>query len=180
MTPDLELLRKHARKLQPVFDEIELRLVDDPAWAEPSDHGSLSAKERNNPDIAANVEATNATNELISWFAHDSRGYVGLWRGPANHSLVDAPIVVLDTEGQYRIRATTVPDYLVVVTRDGVFTDVRKQLVAVGFKVSRSRDAIYASCDACPDAPNDYRNELYEIFRRAKKKKKKPASKRKR
>jgi hypothetical protein len=174
MTPDIERLQKQARKLQWVFSEIEFSLIDDPAY-DPWD--LRRPKKRLTPDIAANRAAMVATNELISWFAQDSRGFVGLWRGPENYALVDAPIVVLDTEGQYRIRATTVPDYIAVVTRDGVFADVRRDLIVAGFKVARSRDAIYATCDACPDKPNEYRNELYNSFRGITKKESKPSTK---
>ena len=110
MTPDIVKLRDALPTLEPIIDRLELQLVDDPTWHEPSDTSYLSDADRQNPDIAANVEAMAETNRLIAWFGRDAEGYLGLWRGPKNRSLTEAPVVRLDTEGQYSIVAATVPE----------------------------------------------------------------------
>ncbi len=81
MTPDIERLRTLSPLPAPL-DRLGLQLVNDPAWAEPSDTSYLRPEELANPDIAANVQAMAATNALISWFGRDEEGFLGLWRGP--------------------------------------------------------------------------------------------------
>ena len=83
MTPDLRRLQESSDTLGPIFEQLELELVDDPAWEEPSDTSYLSETDRANPDIVANVDAMTKTNRLISWFGRDMEGFVGIWRGPS-------------------------------------------------------------------------------------------------
>src|SRR6266545_3257150 len=107
MTPDIVKLRDSLTTLGPIIDRLELELVDDPAWGEPSDTSYLTDADRDNPDIAANLAAMSETNKLIAWFGRDAEGYLGLWRGPDGRPLDEAPVVRLDTEGQYSIVAAT-------------------------------------------------------------------------
>jgi hypothetical protein len=167
MTPDIEKLREAMPTLEPIIDRLELQLVDDPTWNEPSDTSYLSDSDRQNPDIAANVEAMAETNKLIAWFGRDAEGYLGLWRGPQNRSLTEAPVVRLDTEGQYSIVAATVPEYLAIAMPEDEFADTRDALTKAGFKVGFNPDAIWGALDAFDDDPNAYRNELYERARQA-------------
>ncbi|HEY5925157.1 MAG TPA: hypothetical protein VIV11_25920 [Kofleriaceae bacterium] len=162
MTPDIVKLREELPTLEPIIDRLELQLVDDPTWDEPSDTSYLSDADRNNPDIAANVDAMAETNKLIAWFGRDAEGYLGLWRGPNNRSLTEAPVVRLDTEGQYSIVAATVPEYLAIAMPEDEFADTRDTLTKAGFKVGFNPDAIWGALDAFDDDPNAYRNELYE------------------
>jgi hypothetical protein len=92
--------RRNLGQLDDLVSSLELQLVDDPRWAEPSDVSYLNDKDRANPSTMSNVEAMAATNELIAWFGRDMEGFVGLWRGPNNTPLEQAPIVRLDTEGR--------------------------------------------------------------------------------
>jgi len=161
MTPDLEKLRR-AKKLESIFEDLEFELVDEPDWDEPSDVSYLSAKEKKDPDIASNVEAMAATNKLISWFGRGQMGFAGLWRGPKNHKLDKAPIVVLDTEGHYEIAATTIADFIAISVDEDSFADVKQALTGAGFKVAKSQEAIWETLEAFEDDdPNEYRNELY-------------------
>jgi len=66
MTPDIVKLRDSLPTLGPIIERLELELVDDPSWSEPSDTSYLSDADRQNPDIAANVEAMAETNRLIA------------------------------------------------------------------------------------------------------------------
>ena len=162
MTPDIVKLRDSLPTLEPILDRLELELVDDPTWNEPSDTSYLTDADRKNPDIAANVDAMTETNKLIAWFGRDAEGYLGLWRGPNNRSLTEAPVVRLDTEGQYSIVAATVPEYIAIAMPEDEFATTRDQLTKAGFKVGFNPDAIWGALDAFNDDPNAYRNELYE------------------
>jgi hypothetical protein len=167
MTPDIVKLRETLPTLEPIIDRLELHLVDDPHWNEPSDTSYLSDADRQNPDIAANVEAMAETNKLIAWFGRDAEGYLGLWRGPNGRSLTEAPVVRLDSEGQYSIVAATVPEYLAIAMPEDEFADTRDALTKAGFQVGFNPDAIWGALDAFDDDPNAYRNELYERGRLA-------------
>lgn len=161
MRDDLELLREHHDDLQSLIDGIELELVDDARWEEPSDTSYLNAKDRANPDIMANIEAMSATNELIDWFGKDMEGFIGFWRGPESTPIEEAPVVRLDTEGQYELVARTVGDYLLVTADEDAFDDHREALVDAGFEVATSIKAIHKSIKG-RRAPNEHRDGLYE------------------
>jgi len=161
MTPDIDRLRKTLDALGDIADSLELELVDDPYWSEPSDVSYLNDQDRANPDIMANVDAMAATNQLIAWFGRDSHGFVGLWRGPENRPIPDAPIVRLDTEGQYSIIAKSVGDYLAISADHDAFDHNRERLVAAGFAVHESPDAIWAAVGSEEDLANRHRHSLY-------------------
>ena len=165
MTPDVERLRNSLEQLEDQIDYLELELVDDPEWTEPSDTSYLSADDRANPDIMANVEAMAETNKLIAWFARDQEGYVGLWRGPDRQPLDSAPVVRLDTEGQYDLVATTIGDYIAISVDEDDFDDTREALKGAGFTVRASAEEIWSSVEAQP-CPNDYRLKLYNEGRK--------------
>lgn len=165
MTPDLLRLRESLPALGPIVEQLELELVDDPRWSEPSDTSYLSDAERANPDIASNVAAMAATNQLISWFGRDAEGYLGLWHGPEQRAATAAPVLRLDTEGQYSIVAPSVPEYLAIAMPEDAFASTREALTRAGFNVAFNPDAIWAALDAFNDDPNAYRNELYEQHR---------------
>lgn len=171
MTPDIERLRDCLEQLAGIVDAIELELVDDPEWGEPSDTSYLGEDELANPDIRANVAAMDETNRLIAWFGRDSEGFLGLWRGPQRVELPQAPVVRLDDEGQYEVVAATVPDYLAGAAawfdaeeNDAEFSAARRELIDAGFRVAASIEEIWGSI-ADAREPNDYRDELYREYR---------------
>jgi len=165
MTPDIERLRDSLDDLEDQVDYLELELVNDPKWAEPSDTSYLSAADKANADTMANVEAMAQTNKLIAWFGRDMEGFVGLWRGPDNEPLESAPVVRLDTEGQYQVVALTVGDYIAISVDEDDFEDAREALVEAGFAVADSADDIWASIDGL-EGPGEYRDELYNAARK--------------
>lgn len=166
MTPDIERFRASTELLENQIEYLELELVDDPNWAEPSDTSYLNDDDRANPDIMSNVEAMEQTNALIAWFARDQEGFVGLWRGPEGTALDQAPVVRLDTEGQYEIVALTVGDYVAISVDEDDIGDAIHALRAAGFEVRDSQDAIWSSLDGVA-SPNDHRHELYNEARKA-------------
>src|SRR5688572_30344619 len=114
MTPDIERLRSSLDDLEDQVDYLELELVDSPDWGEPSDTSYLTDEDRADPETMDNVDAMAQTNRLIAWFGRDMEGFVGLWRGPDNLALENAPVVRLDTEGQYSIVARSIGDYIAI------------------------------------------------------------------
>lgn len=165
MTPALKLLRDKLDVLADLVESLELELVDDPKWPEPSDMSYLTAKEREDPDIMSNVDAMLATNELISWFGRDMEGFLGLWRGPKNTPLESAAIIRLDSEGQYDLVAATIGDYLVISTDADEFDTQREAVAAAGFTVSKTPDEVWAALGGFED-PNDFRHVLYNEGRK--------------
>ncbi len=164
MTPDLDRLRGALVRLDHIVDRLELELVVDPRWGEPSDTSYLNDNDRANPDIMANVEAMAATNDLVAWFGRDDQGFVGLWRGPSDRPIETAPVVRLDTEGQYSLLAATVPDYLAIAMPEEEFGTTRQSLIDVGFAVASSPIAVrraLAQVVEFNDSPNVYRHALY-------------------
>ena len=156
----LNSLRERLGRLGELVEELELELVDDPQWAEPSDVSYLNAADRADPEIMDNVEAMSATNNLIAWFGRDQEGFVGFWCGPSNGPIDAAPVVRLDTEGQYRLIAATVPDYLAISVPEDEFAATKQTLIDAGFSVSSSREAIWHALESFDD-PNEYRRKLY-------------------
>ncbi|EOZ9389000.1 hypothetical protein [Enterobacter cancerogenus] len=161
MTPDINLLRDNMDNLKELIDYLDIEFVDNPLWREPSDFSYLNERDLADPDILANVKAMKETNDLISWIGRDFEGYVGLWRGPENTTLSQAPIVRLDTEGQYSIVATSIPDYIAVSCDHEEFSNNRKLLISVGFRLSESVDDIWLSVDNIYRSANLYRGGLY-------------------
>lgn len=161
MTPDINLLRDNMDNLKELIDYLDKEFVDNPLWREPSDFSYLNERDLADPDILANVKAMKETNDLISWIGRDFEGYVGLWRGPENTTLSQAPIVRLDTEGQYSIVATSIPDYIAVSCDHEEFSNNRKLLISVGFRLSESVDDIWLSVDNIYRSANLYRGGLY-------------------
>lgn len=160
MTPDLQRLQQNLVRLFRIVDYLELELVDDPQWPAPSDTSYLNERHRADPDIMANVEAMAATNQRIAWFGHDQEGFLGLWRGEGEGALERAPVVRLDTEGQYEIIAATIGDFLAVSMSRGEFNSAREELIEVGFTVAASHGDIWKALEGA-ESPNDYRHVLY-------------------
>lgn len=66
------------------------------------DKSYLSAKDKKNPDIMANVKAIDEVCSFITFAAYtDDSSLIGYWHGPEKTPIEKAPIVLLDTEGQF-------------------------------------------------------------------------------
>jgi hypothetical protein len=133
-------------------------------------HDYLTEADRANRDIMANIEAMNATSGLCSFVAEIEGGLVGYWRGPDGIEPDKAPIVLLDTEGQYSLmRGRTISEALYfLVTHGGSaerFGSAHEAFARLGISIA---DADLSSSEASErlgrsDAvhPNDYRDGLY-------------------
>jgi hypothetical protein len=62
----------------------------------------LNERDRQNPDIMANVAAINEVLAMITFVAESEDGdMIGYWHGPERTPIDAAPIVKYDTEGQF-------------------------------------------------------------------------------
>ncbi len=71
------------------------------------DTSYLTAEDRANPEIMANVEAIAQTAALIEWASVEPDRAVGYWRGPAGTPPAQAPVVTFDSEGQFHLAGAT-------------------------------------------------------------------------
>jgi hypothetical protein len=68
------------------------------------DHSYLNEKDRADPDIMANVAAMKSTCEYAAFVARDEDGnLIGYWFGPENVGIDSAPILKVDSEGQFEL-----------------------------------------------------------------------------
>lgn len=114
MTDELAIWRSLRDADQPNPWSESVRLLGDDEQPAVLDDSYLSDEERANPDIAANVRATDETAALITWVAEDDdegRAY-GYWRGPGDLPLAEAPVVMLDNEGQFTLLAGSLAEAL--------------------------------------------------------------------
>lgn len=89
------------------------------------DHSYLNDKDRADPDTMANVAAMKSTCEHAAFVARDHDGNVlGYWFGPENLGIGAAPILKLDTEGQFSLLAGL--NLSEALLGDRVFEDAEK------------------------------------------------------
>lgn len=128
---DLALLVAHRTELA------ELRWVDfnvTPDWAPWADTSYLNEKDWANPAIRANVKACADVCKLIDFVVEgEDSMYFGYWRGPDMLPLADAPIVSLDSEGQFELCGTSNLAGALLLSF-GSFEDDRPWFAGIGIK----------------------------------------------
>ncbi len=132
------------------------------------DTSYLSAADRANPDIMANVRAIAAVCELIAFVAADQEDeYYGYWRGPGKRAVADSPIVKLDNEGQFSLCAgTTLAEALLGQTYgEEQFTDLRDWFRSIGIATAAEspEDIEYRKDESSPEAIH---KDLYYRYRK--------------
>ncbi|TGK06617.1 hypothetical protein EHO59_00290 [Leptospira semungkisensis] len=137
---ELQILNNAVGVLAQFLTDIGFEKCNDLTWQDPSDASYLNEDDRQNMDIMANAFAMSETNRLIYWIGKDEDGFIGLWIGPSNIKLVDAPIVELDLEGQYRIIAVRLADYLLSRSISEDLDKNQELLTQFGFNVTDSLD----------------------------------------
>src|SRR5215475_39844 len=87
------------------LETFNFQLLSDGRQSGILDKSYLSETDRANPDIMANVAAIDdvLAHILVVGEHHDNGAY-GYWLGPENGPIESAPIVRLDTEGQFELR----------------------------------------------------------------------------
>jgi hypothetical protein len=146
------------------LEQTEIELNGKKGWAPWLDTSYLSAEERANPDIAANVQAIAEVCGLIAFIGADEEGnYFGYWRGPKNRPIAKSPLVRLDNEGQFELLAgcTFAEAILVSQTYDAEqFTELRDWFRSLGISIEwESQEA--ATYPKEKDRPDDLHKDLY-------------------
>jgi hypothetical protein len=130
------------------------------------DHSYLNDADRADPDIMANVTAMISTCEHAAFVAQaEDDQLFGYWFGPENVSIDTAPILKLDSEGQFSLLAgRTLSEALVGVrafTDQKMFTQLKGSFRQAGIAIGAdSWDEL-----ARPKAPTDpgtFHEQRYE------------------
>jgi hypothetical protein len=131
-------------------------------------HDYLTDADRANPAIMANVAAMNATSALCCFvFVTDDGELIGYWRGPDRLEPDNAPIVRLDTEGQYDLLpGRTILQALYLLMKRGYLAEriepARQALAKLGLSMTDAELAIAETNGrAAVINPGDYRKRLY-------------------
>jgi hypothetical protein len=101
----------------------------------------LNERDRQNQDIMINVAAINEILAMITFVAESEDGdMIGYWHGPELTPITSAPIVKLDTEGQFGLmRGRTLSEAMLgnyTFGNDERFSDGRAWLAACGIEMS--------------------------------------------
>ncbi len=103
-------------------------------------HDYLNDDDRANPDIMCNIEAIDAVIAMCSFVVvTDESDVVGYWHGPEQIDMAVAPIVKLDTEGQFSLlQGRHLTEALVgdrVFDNDATFAEYREGFAQHGIKI---------------------------------------------
>jgi hypothetical protein len=130
------------------------------------DHSYLNDKDRADPDVMANVAAMQSTCEHAAFVARNNDCKIfGYWFGPENVDIGAAPILMLDTEGQFlQLEGLTLSEALLgnhVFEDTEKFARLKESFAKVGIAISAgSWDEL-----AYPSPPTDptvFHEERYE------------------
>ena len=114
MPPDMvamctQQLRRSNGKKKPSYNawvDMDAICLTPQTVHEPRDTSYLKEKQRLDPDIAANVKATDVVMSHITFVAKTSNGdFLGYWQWPKRIPLGRARIVRYDTEGQFSLQS---------------------------------------------------------------------------
>lgn len=161
---DVRVLLAHRSEL---FKRTGIELNWKKAWAPWLDTSYLSDTDLANPDITANVRAIQEVCGLIAFIAvHEDDEYFGYWRGPANRSVAETPLVYLDNEGQFRLcgGSTFAEAVLSRVYSKEEFAKLRNWLRKIGVATlpETSAGLVYPKDEITPAGLH---NELYYRYR---------------
>ena len=126
----------------------------------------LSDRDRQNPDIMANVAAINDVLALITIVAESEDGdMIGYWHGPERTPIGKAPIVKLDTEGMFCLmQGRTLSEAMLAdYTFDDAerFADARAWLASCGIEID-AKNWRELSTPEASTRPDNLHDMLYE------------------
>jgi hypothetical protein len=131
-------------------------------------HDNLTDADRADPATMANVEVMNATSALCCFvFVTDDGELVGYWRGPDRLEPDKAPIVRLDTEGQYDLLpGRTILQALYLLMKRGYLAErlelARHALAKLGVSTTDAELAVAETNGrAAAIDPGDYSKRLH-------------------
>ncbi len=145
-------------------ERTEVELNWNKGWAPWLDTSYLSAEERANPDIAANVLAIQEVCGMIAFIGVDEDdNYFGYWRGPKKRPIAKSPLVRLDNEGQFRLLAGSTFAEAILIDQtfdEEQFSEFRDWLGSLDITIhwETPDDATYPKEN---DQPDGLHKELY-------------------
>lgn len=159
---DVRVLLGHADEL---FSRSGIALNWDEGWAPWLDTSYLTEADRGNPDIMANVRAIADVCDLIAFIAaHEDDEYYGYWRGPTMRPVADAPLVLLDNEGQFRPCGSTFAEAVLSQTYDeDQFSEMRDWLRSLGID-GLPETAADLACPRAEPSPGELHRRLYDQY----------------
>ena len=129
------------------------------------DHSYLNDKDRANPDIMANVAAMQSTCEHAVFVArNEDAAIIGYWLGPENVGIDAAPILKLDSEGQFALlEGATLSEALLgnhVFEDAERFAELKAEFAKVGIAISGNGwdDLPYPKS---PSDPGEFHEQRY-------------------
>ena len=152
------------------LEAFNFQLLSDGQQSSVFDKSYLSETDRTNPDIMANVAAIDdvLTHMLVVGELGDYGAY-GYWLGPENRPIESAPIVRLDTEGQFELRRGRMLAEALLLDygaydNDEEFIDLRDWFNDFGLNITASSRDEFPSLDIKP-TPDDLHLERYNAHR---------------
>lgn len=159
---DLRILLAHSEELA---ERTGIELNTEEGWAPWLDTSYLNDDDRANPDTMANVRAIADVCRLVAFVGATEDGEsFGYWRGPDGAPVAVAPIVVLDTEGQFRILGSSFAEAVLFQTYgEESFAEMRDWLRSLGIEV-RVASIGEIPTPAAEPHPADLHHELYRRY----------------
>jgi hypothetical protein len=152
------------------LEAVHFRFLSDGRQSIVFDKSYLSEEDRANPDIMANVAAIDdVLGHILVVGEYDDYGAYGYWLGPESRPIESAPIVRLDTEGQFELRrGRTLAEALLLdygsYDNDEEFIDLRDWFNDFGVNITASSRDEFPSLDIKP-SPDDLHLERYNVHR---------------
>ncbi len=152
-----------------VLEEMECQLIKPEELPDLISHSYLNDDDRKDPDIMANVAAIDDVFKLITFVVQKDDGeIVGYWHGPEHLSLLEAPIVQYDTEGQFDILlGKTLTEAMLgvyVFDEDDEFLELREEFKQCGIEIQASNyDELHKPNPST--SPDSLHNILYNKYR---------------
>ena len=156
---DVKILLGHTEEL---VARSGIKLSCEAEWTPWLDTSYLTEADRSNPDIIANMRAIADVCRLISFIAaHEDGEYYGYWQGPSMRPVNNAPLVLLDNEGQFRLCGSTFTEAVLSRTYDEEeFSEMRDWLRSLNIESLPETLSAVASPQV-ETAPHELHNSLY-------------------
>lgn len=156
---DVKILLDHKEEL---LNRTGIELNGDKGWEPWLDTSYLTETDWSRPEIRANVRAIADVCGLVSFIAaHEDAEYYGYWRGPSMRPVADAPLVLLDNEGQFRLCGSTFAEAVLERTHDEEqFTEMRDWLRSLGI-VGLPEALTDLVCPQVRPSPGEMHEKLY-------------------
>lgn len=157
---DLALLVAHRDELEELT---EIGLNVSPDWAPWLDTSYLREKDWADPAIRANVKAIADVGKLIDFVIEGQDGiYFGYWRGPSHLPLADAPVVSLNSEGQFEFCGTANIAGAILLSL-GQYDEQHAWFAGIGIASLPTHQYDYHTPDMHP-SPGELHDALYRDY----------------